>query len=490
MNKKEIEIQLKKYGYDRKNKDYHIENDTICKESYKDETLNHSILSNCKIRHVNFDNASATGSIFRTCKFLNCSIVQTDFEFCSFYDCYFKSTSKTIASFNNTNFIHTVFENMNFEFCTFTGALFENCVFKSVIIANSTLENAVFKNCIFQDVNLGDLNMDFVEIEQPVMNNVKLPFSQISYMFGCLQYILSTHDNISITSQDGNVISIEEYKEHAIPLLIEYWENSKYKEAEFFFPLANVYIAKGDYNNAVINLRDGLKNAVIEHDFRLIKFYCKLISKSGLFNSSALYNFYNIIKRFGTTNGNISLPEMKNFIRNIGEIENSLFSSCNNGKLFLRFKSNISTDNAEKLGIILGKIFSFSKMKHTIHPNTVEMSLTENSPLIISLQITGDAENLVNLLNAFFVIVKLSQNQTFSLNFQSSYIVKNEQHLAETIKDATTILNVCNEYKTEIFLIEYFIENCAEILSETAQTYYYFNNSDTNYWGNYKKQIE
>lgn len=488
MINKEIEIQLKKYGYDRKNKDYHIENDTICEESYKDETLNHSILSNCKIRHVNFDNASATGSIFRTCKFLNCYIMQTDFEFCSFNNCYFKSTSKTIASFNNTNFINTVFENMNFEFCTFTGALFENCIFKSVRIANSTLENAVFKNCIFQNMNLGDLNMDFVEIEQPVMNNVKLPFSQISYMFGCLQYIFSTHDNILVTSQNGNVISVEEYKEHAIPLLIEFWESNKNKETEFFFPLANVYIAKSDYNNAVINLRDGLKNAVIEHDFRLIKFYCKLISKSGLFNSSALYNFYNIIKRFGTTNGNISLPEMKNFIRNIGEIENSLFSSCNNGKLFLRFRSNLSTDNTEKLGIIIGKIFSFSKMKHTIHPNTIEMSLTENSPLMISLQITGDAENLVTLLNAFFIITKLSQDQAFSLNFQSSYIVKNEQQLTTTIEDATTILNICNEYKVELFLIEYFIENCAEILSETAQTYYYFNN--VNYWENYKKQIE
>ena len=156
----------------------------------------------------------------------------------------------------------------------------------------------------------------------------------------------------------------------------------------------------------------------------------------------------------------------------------------------MRFKSNLSTDNAEKLGVILGKIFSFSKMKHTIHPNIVEMSLTENSPLMISIQITGDAENLVTLLNAFFVIVKLSQEQIISLTFQSPYIAKNKQQLATTIEDATTILHVCEEYKIELFLIEYFIENCAQLLSETAQTYYYFNNSDSNYWGNYKKQIE
>ncbi len=490
MDNKDFEIALKEIGYDRKNKDYHIENDTLCNESYKDQTLNHSILLKCIIENVDFDNASATGSIFRRCKFLNCSIVQTDFEYCSFYDCRLKSTSKTIASFNNTNFIHTVFEDIDFEFCTFTGTLFEYCTFRNVGIVNSTLENAVFKNCCFRDMDLGDLNMDFVEIENAKMENVKLPLAQIPYMFGCLQYIFSTHHNIAISSQAGNVISIEEYKEHVIPLLIEYWEDRKFKEAEYFFPLSNVYIAKGDYNNAVVNLRDGLKNAVIEHDFRLIKFYCKLISKSGLFKSSALYNFYNIIKRFGTTNGNISLPEMQNFIRNIGEIENALFSSHNVGRLFLRFRSNLSTDNAEKIGAILCNIFSFSKMNHTVCPNTVEMTLTENSPLMISLQINGDAENLVALMNAFLIIANLSQDQTYSLPLRSSYIVKNKSQFIETTEEAYSILNICKEYKVELFLMEYFIENCSEILSESAKTYYYFNNVDANFWENCKIQIE
>ncbi|MDE7006592.1 MAG: pentapeptide repeat-containing protein, partial [Lachnospiraceae bacterium] len=113
MNNEEIIEELNKLGYNRKNKDYYIENGTICGQNYIDKTLNHSILSKCKIENVIFDNASLTGSIFRTCKFSNCSIIQTDFEFCCFNDCYLKSKSKITASFNNTNFINTEFEDLD-----------------------------------------------------------------------------------------------------------------------------------------------------------------------------------------------------------------------------------------------------------------------------------------------------------------------------------------------------------------------------------------
>lgn len=474
--------ELKRLGYDRKNKEYYIENNAICNENYKDKTLNHSILSNCRMEAIIFDNASATGSIFRACEFIDCSIVQTDFEFCNFYNSYFRSYSKIIASFNNSNFINTIFEDINFEFCTFTGALFENCVFKHVYIADSTLENAIFKNCVFQNMDLCNLNMDFVEVDDPKMENVILSFSQIPYMFGCLQYIFSTNDDLRIGSQDGAKVSVSDYKNNIIPLLIQFWENNKFEDPEYYFPLANVYIANGNYNNAVINLRNGLKNAVIQHDFRIIKFYCKLISRSGLFDSSALYKFYSIIKRFGTSNGSRNLPEMKSFIRNIGEIEAALFAAHKEGKIFLRFKTNLSTEDTDKVGIILGKIFSLSKMKHTLYPNRVEMSLTENSPLMISLQINGVPENIVALVNSFLLIAQLPANKIDSLNIRSLYVTEDQLSLVTLTEKTSEILTICSKYNIELFLMEYYLENCAELLPKDARTFCYFNDMDANYW--------
>lgn len=482
MLNEEVIKQLRRLGYDRQNKEYYIQNDVICNKNCKDKTLNHSILSNCKMEAIIFDNASATGSIFRACKLIDCSIVQTDFEFCNFYDSYFKSHSKIIASFNNSNFINTVFEDINFEFCTFTGALFENCIFKSVKISDSTLENAIFKNCIFSNMDLCNLNMDFVEVDDPKMENVLLSLSQIPYMFGCLQYIFSTNDNVRIGSQNGPNISISEYKDNVMPLLIEFWENNKSEDAEYYFPLANVYITSGDYNNAVTNLRNGLKNAVVQHDFRIIKFYCKLISRSGLFNSSALYNFYNIIKRFGTSNGNGSLPDTRSFIRNIGEIEAALFSSHKEGKAFLRFRTNLSTEDTDRVGIILGKIFSLSKMKRSFHSNRVEMSLTENSPLMISLQINGDAENIVILVNSFLLIARLPESQAISLSIRSLCAPTDQSALMALKGEASEILTLCSQYDIKLFLVEYYMENCAEILPKDAKTYYYFNDMDANHW--------
>ena len=482
MQNDEILKELKRLGYDRKNNEYYIQNNAICNKSYKDKVLNHSILSNCRMEAIIFDNASATGSIFRACEFIDCSIVQTDFEFCNFYDSYFRSYSKIIASFNNSNFINTIFEDINFEFCTFTGALFENCIFRNVYIADSTLENAKFNNCVFQNMDLCNLNMDFVEVNDPEMEDVILSLSQIPYMFGCLQYIFSTNDNVRIGSQDGAGISVSDYKNNIIPLLIQFWETNKFEDPEYYFPLANVYIANGDYNNAVTNLRSGLKNAVVQHDFRIIKFYCKLISRSGLFNSSALYKFYNIIKRFGTSNGSGNLPDMQSFIRNIGEIEAALFASHKEGKIFLRFKTDLSTEDTDKIGIILGKIFSLSKMKHALYPNRVETSLTENSPLMISLQISGVPENIVALLNSFLLIAQLPANKIVSLNIRSLYAPEDQSYLITLTEKTNELLTICSQYNIELFLMEYYLENCAELLPQDAKTFYYFNDLDANYW--------
>lgn len=482
MQSDEITKELKRLGYDRKNKEYHIQNDAICNKNYKGKTLNHSILSNCRMETIIFDNASATGSIFRACEFINCSIVQTDFEFCNFYDSYFRSSSKIIASFNNSNFINTIFEDINFEFSTFTGALFENCTFKYAYIADSTLENSIFKNCVFQNMDLCNLNMDFVEVDNPEMENAILSLSQIPYMFGCLQYIFSTNDNVKIGSQDGAKISVSDYKNNIIPLLIHFWENNKFEDPEYYFPLANVYIANGDYNNAVINLRSGLKNAVVQHDFRIIKFYCKLISRSGLFNSSALYKFYNIIKRFGTSNRSGNLPDMQSFIRNIGEIEAALFASHKEGKIFLRFKTNLSTEGTDKVGIILGKIFSLSKMNHALYPNRVEISLTENSPLMLSLQINGVPENIVALVNSFLLIAQLPASKIASLNIRSLYAPENQSYLITLAEKTSEILTICSQYDIKLFLMEYYLENCAELLPQDAMMFCYFNDMEANYW--------
>lgn len=479
---KRISKKLKRIGYDRGNREYRIQNGIPLKENFKDKTLNHSIISNCKVKSE-FDNASATGSIFKKCEFEDCSINQTDFEFCSFSDSRFIASHRAIASFNNSNFVNTTFKDINFEFCTFTGALFEDCVFKDVKIENSTLENAIFKNCNFSNVDLFNANTDFIELDDPKMDNVTLSLSQIPYMFGGLEYFFSTDDNVMAGSQNGGAVCTSEYKNHVIPLLLKFWEMNKATEAEYYFPLANVYLANKDYNRAVTNLRFGLKDAVNHHDFRMIKFYCKLISRSRLFDSSALYNFYNLIKRFGTSNENFSLSDSRSFVRNIGEIESVLFASYKKGKLFLRLRTNLSMADADKIGMILGKIFSFSKMRRAVSPNQVEMTLTENSPLIISLHIDGAAENVVMLLNSFLGIAGLTESQAAALSIRSLCSLEEGARLAAFLaEEADEILAVCCRYDIKLSLMEYCIENCKEILPEAAKTYYYFNDMGANYW--------
>ena len=306
-------------------------------------------------------------------------------------------------------------------------------------------------------------------------------------MFGGLQYILSTNDNISLASQNNKNISVLEFKEKIIPLLIDFWNCSKNDKAEYYFPLSNVYIANGDYNNAISNLREGLKNAVVQHDFRIIKFYCKLISKGELFNSSTLYNFYNLIKRFGTTNGNVKQGEVQSFIRNIGEIESALFSSCNKAKLFLRFKTNLSSNNDVEIGALLGKLFSFSKMKHSVKPNSIEISLTENSPIMVSIQVSGEAENIIVLIDCFLQIANIPDDTINSLNIKPIYNLTRHSIISPVSKEKEDVINVCRTYNIHMFLMEYYIENCEDFLPKTAKTFCFFNNTSANIWNNHRE---
>lgn len=487
----DLEEQLRKLGYDRENNDYNIDDGEIRDEDYTSKTLNHTFLENCRVINTKFDNASATGSIYNYCDFINCSIIQTDFEYCEFYNCTFETPIEMIASFNNSNFNNVNFNNLHLKYSTFTGTYFEGCNFFNVKIEDSTFENAILKNCTFKNMDLGNLNLDYVQLDSPKMKDVILPFSQIPYMFGCLEYLLLTDDKIFISSNKNATISKEKYLEEIIPLLIDFWNSKKRENSEYYFPLSNVYLAKKDYINAVGNLREGLKNAVTKQDYRMIKFYCKIISESNMFNFRTLYNFLNLIKRVGNYNENINQSESRNFIRNIGEIESILFSANKKGAILLSFRTNISTHDVQKIGIVIEKLFTIAKMNHALKPNNVEMILAENSPLLITLRVNGEKESLVELLVS---VLKVDNNINEKFFSNHIYMDIATNKLCNTdnllIDETNNFCNICLQSNIKILLIEYYIENCQYLLPKNIASVYYLENSMIEYWDKENHLIE
>lgn len=468
MNYKEIKKELKKYGYTRSSDCLSkMSNGPIIKKNFSDRSLNHTRLLNSTITKTNFNNAAMTGSYFNNCEFKNCKMNMTDFEYCEFYDCTFYSRHKVICSFNESNFLNVHFNYITFSGCSFSGVLFENCKFDNVKIEFTTLENALFRNCTFCNMDMKVLNLNYVEFETPKMDNTILPLEQIPHAIGVLEYCMHTTDNVKVASDTAISFSMETYLSEVIPLLEEEYE---YKED--YFPLANICLANGKYEKAYKFLHKGLETAVAKRDFRMLKFFCRLILNSHRFNVHDLHGFYHSICRLspqGKTNSSL----MRNYVRNIGEIKNILFDSTKQSALHITFLTNLSSKQSGRLGELLSRILGMIKAEKFDFPNTPAIKITENSPLLIEISVHGTEENIALLLPALLSLANTECQIPMLTSETSSHPIELYRELENLSDEYHTF---CTNMNIVLTTVEYYLENCSGILPPDQNVYYY--NSD------------
>lgn len=433
-----------------------VSSKTIINENYYRKDMDHTISNNNHYLKTNFNYAASTGSLYKHDTFENCSMYQTDFEYCQFENCSFSSKKTIVSSFNCSDFIFNTFDGVKFKACTFTGALFDNCIFKNVDIQSSTLENALFDNCSFINMNLSRLNMNFSHLVNPKMDNVVLSGTQIPYIFGCVKYLKTTTDNIKIFIFE-KLVSVKEYFDLEVDKLINLWLKQISYDYKAYFPLANIYIALGNYNEAQNVLSKGITKAMSLRDFRMIKFYCKLISDVEVFDKNQRHNFYNLIKCFSNISEK-NISTQRSFLRNIAEIKSLLFKNNQKSNLKIKFISNIRINDSEKLQKIIEHIFSVSKMKYSGFSNEVEITIAQNSPLTISVNVTGDEENIYNVLEQ---LVYISNETSIKLNNTNNIlqVVSNN----EICKQSKELTEYCIDNSINLIILEYFLENVKEI---------------------------
>lgn len=458
--------KLKKYGYTAPpNLSVEKYNRAIYKQDLHGKFLNQGIIEYTDIKECNFDFAAITGSIYRHCSFENNSMKEPDFEFCEFSDCDFYSKEPIICSYNNSSFINTRFHNISFNSCTFTNAYFEECHFLGGSINYSTLENSFFKECTFENINFRDLNMAFVEINNPHMNKVILPMSQIPFMYGCLNYLIKTKDSVEISKKKKQTIGIEEYFKDVIPLMEQYFE-----ETEQYFPLSNIYISLNKYTLAVDTLKKGLSIAIENRDYRMLKYYCYLIAKSGCFGSEQLHMFYNNICRL-SPQGKGSLNEKKNYAKHIGEIKTILFEQTAEPNLTATIKTDISSKCVSKLSKIFEALFTLAKTNIGFGKNRTEARIMENSPLVIEFRITGEETGLIYLLEALLKLV----NTDISLQGLLPCLEEKNSDIDKFYETAEKYQKEIENACVSLILSEYYFENFENFRFDNIPQYYHNN---------------
>jgi uncharacterized protein YjbI with pentapeptide repeats len=399
---------LYEYGDNRACSNNRIFNKAIKATYYNDNysymSLKRTFLKECTIVKSDFSGAAVTGSKFIQTLFNNCVISGTNFQCCDFIESKFQDFYSKIetSNFSNSTFINSEFINVNFRMNTIFQSLFESCKFTDCIIDTSTLEGSIFRDCIFDHVDLSNLNIDYVILCNPIMNEVVLPFFQVPYIINGFSFLETTNDTIWIDSEKSpnGKISIEEYLQLTNEMIIYFYGLKE------FFPLANIYLAKGDVKTALACIMEGIERNSRQNDFRMIKHFCRLATSTPQFTTRDIKEIYHLLEtRFEPET--LTSRELHGYLSNIGEIRTILFNgNYNLQTLEMIIQTNIDSTEARKLSVFLEKL---NKLLDDNNQNgrSQFVELRHNSDYTIFISCVNTFEQLMPILLSLYSVFGL-----------------------------------------------------------------------------------
>lgn len=398
-------------------------------KNFSKMSIKRTNLNNQKLYCYNFSKAALTGSIFNDVDFIQCNFNSAVAEFCNYYNCSFVNNEgiETMrgVNFSNSNYINCKFKNIKIFTSSFTNTYFKNSVFDNCKIVLSSLENSIFENVTFKNIKLTNLNIEFSEFRNVHCNNVVFQISQISYIFGALQYILKTKDNIWIYSKKSKneKLTVNEFR-NLIPDLINY-----YYSLDEFFPVANLYIAVGEYDKALEAIYLGIDKSAIEKDFRMLKFYCKLIVLNGWSSKKDRYNMYKYISMLDQKI-EMTDSETHNYYLHFGDFRRILlFNDYSMPSLYYTINSNIDETDFRKLSSAMKYIDSIiSNCEDDNSTHCIE--IRHESPFSLLIIVVATAIVIKNICQVLNNICETTQhiqnniikNQQIKLNKQQMII--------------------------------------------------------------------
>jgi len=363
--------------------------------------LYESSFKECVWGECNWDSLSGNGSKFTSCDFFtnriyNAALQHSLFDNSVFYNCEFKGNN-----FAYSVFTWSVFKECPIEGCAFTGTNFNRVTFENISIAHSNFELCTFQNTNFVNVDLSNLALKYTFFRNVRMNNVTLPFMQIPYTFGGLQYIFATNDkiNIATTNEKKPNISISEYKK-LLPELIAFFDGH-----DDYFPLANCYLANKQYRLAEQTNEKGILNSARTGDFRKLYFFCVQAAQEIKVSVQKRCELYKKINENLISLDLINRAEYQEFLYYFPMIKQLMRDNPQNKPtLLLSFHTNIESDDYEKLGILMRVLDELAE-ETGVNLDSKHMEIRHNSPNIIDWLPIGDINELLNLLQNTWEII-------------------------------------------------------------------------------------
>jgi uncharacterized protein YjbI with pentapeptide repeats len=380
-----------------------------------------AIFENADLTFVAF-----TGSKFENTKFINNKINGASFQFSEFI----KTTFDTNKVINGNNFCQCHFYLCNFNKAKFKGntfsqSTFEKTKFSKTIFNSVTFENSTFIECEFENIDLSQLNLDYILIKNCKMNDVVLPLYQMPYTIGGLQYILNTNDKIYINTDKGKK-TILEYRNILYSLQPYFYEKREY------FPLANIAFAlnENELGKEYFNL--GINQAISNFDFRLIKHYCRLAKYIGIVDSNFSDNIIGKLNDFLIEN-KTDINQMNHYLLHIENIRELLFNQDENKrKVEIRLKTNISKNDKDKINELINEI-NYIVDKHKTNNDLFYLEIRHDSPWDILFNFISN--NLSTILSIVGIIITIVLSKSNTKDSNSDVVKERKIILSKQIKN-------------------------------------------------------
>lgn len=331
---------------------YIIVNGGYITRDFQSENQHRSWYKNTTFDAANLNGAGFSDSIFYSTEFLNLKMDNTGMRSCVFYDCTLQADEliKNIR-FENSVFMESRINNTSFYSAGFTGCILNNTLIENCTFDNTAFEGAVFDKSKFSNVKFTNLNLEFVEFKDIEFDSVALPFNSIPFIFNGLNYLLETQDNVFVKSikTTERTLTIPEYRE-LIPDLELYFAATKN-----YFPLANILIAKKDFEHAYECILNGITSAIQIGSFRMLRFFCRLLQVTKPYAYCEKRRAYQTICE--QMNRRIMTTLMPNVQFHLEEIQSILFESGDWTALSCRIQTSIIDSDYESVRLFYELIY-------------------------------------------------------------------------------------------------------------------------------------
>lgn len=400
----ELEVSLEKITEHVVNKDFYYRNayyatkNPDIRDSFINKNCRRSYYYESGFYTADFSGAGFTDSIFRNTNFENCIFDSSNFESCYLFNCNFiNQTPYKSASFAKSFLYNTYFRDISFDRCKLSDVIFHDSILEGCVFDNTAFDGTCFNNTILDSVSFKNLNLEYAQFNGTQIHDTALPFPTIPFIINGIDYLIHTTDKVYIKSAKKEKLSKEEYIS-LLPYLKIY-----YKKTSNYFPLANIYIAENDINNAYESIKSGMCFAINLNNYRQLKNYCILVSSSGLFNIEQKKSFIEMISRMFNEMLLTHYAFYYSITEHFLELKNILLSSSN-ASLIVSFKTNIKNDDYKLLSLLYKTVDLLISTVGIQSNYSVNFSYNSNAEIIATIN-SIDTSIIVALITAFTTLL-------------------------------------------------------------------------------------